>query len=69
MLQVNGVYPTVKTIVRGQYGLKRPLYLLIPADPKPEVMKFVSFALSEDGQRFISSQGVVAFQDSNELGP
>jgi phosphate transport system substrate-binding protein len=69
VLKVDGVYPTAKTIVRGQYGLKRPLFLLIPADPKPEVMKFVSFALSEEGQRFISSQGAVAFQDFNEPRP
>jgi phosphate transport system substrate-binding protein len=69
ILKVNGVYPTVKAIVSGQYGLKRPLFLLIPADPKPEVTKFVSFALSEEGQRFISSQGVVPFQVFNEPSP
>ncbi|MEJ2696133.1 MAG: phosphate ABC transporter substrate-binding protein [Candidatus Sulfobium sp.] len=63
ILKVNGVYPTIKTIVDGTYGLRRPLFLLVPPQPKPEVMKFVSFALSEDGQRFISSLGVVSFLD------
>jgi phosphate transport system substrate-binding protein len=69
MLKVNGVYPTMKAIIAGKYGLRRPLFLLVPANPKPEVMKFVSFALSEDGQRFISSQGVVSFLDLDEAGP
>ncbi len=68
MLRVNGVYPTVKTIISGKYGFRRPLFLLVPASPKPEVVKFVSFALSEEGQRFISSQGVVSFLDLNEAG-
>jgi phosphate transport system substrate-binding protein len=66
MLKVNGVYPTVKAIIDGKYGLKRPLFLVIPPDPKPEVIRFVSFALSEDGQHFISSQGVVSLLDLRE---
>ena len=66
ILKVNGVYPTVKSIIDGKYGLKRPLFLLVPGDPKPEVMKFVSFALSEIGQQFIGSQGVVSLQDLDE---
>jgi phosphate transport system substrate-binding protein len=69
MLKVNGVYPTVKAIVSGKYGLRRPLFLLIPSNPKPQVMKFVSFALSEEGQHFISSQGMVSVLDLNEAGP
>lgn len=63
MLKVNGVFPAGKTIIDGTYRLRRPLFLLVPPVPKPEVMKFVSFALSEEGQRFISSQGVVSFLD------
>lgn len=66
MLKVNGVYPTTKAIIRGKYGLRRPLFLVIPSEPKPEVTKFVSFALSEAGQQFISSQGVVSLLDVRE---
>lgn len=60
MLKVNGVYPSVQAIIDGHYGLTRPLYLVIPAHPKPEVMKFVKFTLSKEGQQFINSQGVVS---------
>lgn len=63
ILKVNGVYPTVKNIINGEYGLKRPLFLVIPPNPKPEVVRFLSFALSEEGQHFISSQGVVSLLD------
>ena len=66
MLKVNGVYPTTKAIINGKYGLRRPLFLVIPPDLKPEVMRFVSFALSETGQQFISSQGVVSLLDVQE---
>ncbi len=63
MLRVNGVSPTFRNIVNNRYSLKRPLFLLLPRNPKPEVKKFVDFALSRDGQRFITSLGVVSLLD------
>lgn len=66
ILKVNGVYPTAQSIISGKYGLRRPLFLVISSNPKPDVMKFVSFALSEVGQQFISSQGVVSLLNVRE---
>jgi phosphate transport system substrate-binding protein len=63
MLRVNGISPTFKNIVNNKYPLKRPLFILLPRNPKPEVRKFVDFALSNAGQKFISSQGVVSLLD------
>lgn len=63
ILKVNGVAPTTKTIRNNSYPLKRPLFLLLPQRPKPEVKKFVDFALSKEGQKFISSRGVVSLRD------
>jgi len=63
MLRVNGVSPTFKNIVNNKYPLKRPLFILLPQNPKPEARKFVDFALSRVGQKFISSQGVVSLLD------
>jgi phosphate transport system substrate-binding protein len=63
ILKVNGVAPTNKAIIRGRYPLKRPLFLLLPKNPKREVQKFVYFALSTEGQKFISSQNVVSVLD------
>ena len=60
MLKVNGVSPEKKNIINNKYPLKRPLFLLVPRGAKPEVKNFVAFALSNKGQKFISSQGVVS---------
>ncbi len=63
MLKINGVTPSVRNIVRNAYPLKRPLFLLLPHNPKPEVSKFLEFVLSDDGQRFISSRNIVSLRD------
>jgi phosphate transport system substrate-binding protein len=63
MLKVNGVSPDKKNITTNKYPLKRPLFLLVPHRAVPAVKKFVDFALSAKGQKFISSQGVVSLTD------
>jgi len=63
MLKVNGIPPDKKNIVNNRYPLKRPLFLLVPRKAKPAVKSFVDFALSNKGQKFISSQGVVSLLD------
>ncbi len=63
MLKLNGTSPNKKNIARGRYPLKRPFFILIPKNPKIETQKFIDFILSKEGQRFISSQGVVSLSD------
>lgn len=63
MLRVKGVHPSRESIAKGKYPLKRPLYLVISKNPRPEARKFVDFALSRQGQQFIGSLGVVALKD------
>ncbi|MGC2061686.1 MAG: substrate-binding domain-containing protein [Thermodesulfovibrionales bacterium] len=63
ILGVDGVYPSIKTIRNNRYPLKRPLFLMVPLKPKPEVRKFVDFVLSKEGQMFISSRGVISLLD------
>jgi len=63
ILKVNGVTPTNGAIIKNRYPLKRPLYLLLPKTPRPEVKQFVDFVLSSEGQRFISSQNVISLLD------
>ena len=60
ILKVNGVYPDKKNIINNKYPLRRPLFLVVPRNAKPETKKFVEFVLSKKGQQFISSQGVVS---------
>ena len=63
MLKVNGVSPDKKNMINNKYPLKRPLFLLVPRRAKPAVKNFIDFALSNKGQKFISSQGVVSLID------
>jgi phosphate transport system substrate-binding protein len=63
MLSVNGVYPTKENIINGLYPFKRPLYLVLPKNPKGEAKRFVDFALSEEGQSIISTEGVIPLKE------
>ena len=63
ILKVNGIAPTNKAIINNRYPLKRPLFILMPKNPKPEVKKFVDFTLSKAGQQFIKSLNVISIQD------
>ena len=63
MLNVNGVSPTKGNIISGRYPLRRPLYIVIANDAKPEVRKFVDYVLSKKGQRVIASYGMVSLRE------
>ena len=59
MLSVNGVAPTKENIISGKYPFRRRLYLVYSrATNNPEVKRFIDYALSNEGQKFISSQGI-----------
>lgn len=61
MLKVNGISPIQKNIANNKYPFRRPLFLIVPKDAKPEVKRFVDFAVSREGQQLINSFGVVPF--------
>ncbi|MBI5847729.1 MAG: substrate-binding domain-containing protein [Nitrospirae bacterium] len=63
LLMVNGVAPTKATIISDKYPFRRPLYLVTKKNPKPEVRKFIDFALSRKGQALISSYGMPSLAD------
>lgn len=63
MLKLDGVYPDKKNIAKNIYPFKRPLFLLLTKNAKPEARRFVDFALSRKGQELISSYGAVPLMD------
>ncbi len=63
ILKVNGVYPSKENILNKSYLLARPLYLYSNGRPKGLTRKFIQFALSADGQKFISSRGIVNLRE------
>ncbi len=63
MLKVDGVAPTKENIISGKYPFRRPLFLVIKKNAKPEIRKFVDFVLSKKGQKLISSYGLPSLAD------
>lgn len=67
IISIEGKEPTYENIANGKYMLYRPLYLVHKTDASPEVKKFVSFVLSDDGQNIIKSQGTVPLKEGAAL--
>jgi phosphate transport system substrate-binding protein len=67
MLRIDGQSPTYENVAAGKYKLIRPLYLVIPKDPREEVAQFVRFATGPDGQRIVKNQGTVTLADGASL--
>lgn len=63
MLTVNGQAPTKQNIMSGKYPFKRPLFIVVKKDARPEVKRFTDFILSKKGQRLISSYGIPSLSD------
>lgn len=67
ILQLNGVESTVQNISKGKYLLYRPLYIVAPVKPKPEVKKFLSFINSAKGRKVMEAQGTVTLKQGSSL--
>ncbi len=58
-LEINGVEPSQKTVVSGEYKLSRPLFMYTNGEPKGLAKKFIDFVLSLAGQRIVNDIGFV----------
>jgi len=60
-LQINGVYPTRKTVSSGLYPIARPLFMFTNGFPKmgSHVYRFVTLQLSKKGQEIVRRIGFV----------
>lgn len=67
LLAIEGKEPSYERIADGQYMLYRPLYLAISNTASPEIRKFVSFVLSDEGQGIIKNEGTVTLKDGQNL--
>jgi phosphate transport system substrate-binding protein len=59
--------PTYENVMKGKYGLYRPLYLVTTPTPSPKVKDFVSFAMSKEGRKIIRDNGTVPYMDAPQL--
>ncbi len=68
LLKLDGKAPTYENIKNGSYALYRPLYLVIKRGNKvPLVRDFVKYAVSNEGQKIIRSQGTVPYAEALHL--
>jgi len=67
LVQVNGKAPTNENIKDGSYLLYRPLYLVVKQQASEDVNKFVTFALSDEGQAVIAGEGTVNLKEGARL--
>ncbi len=64
-LEVNGIFPSQKTISSGIYPIARPLYMFTDGYPKlgTHLYRFVTLYLTKKGQEIIESIGFIPMTD------
>jgi phosphate transport system substrate-binding protein len=60
-LEIDGVYPSQKTVVSGKYPIARPLFMFTNGYPKmgTHLYNFITVYLSKKGQEIVESIGFV----------
>ncbi|MGC9530307.1 MAG: phosphate ABC transporter substrate-binding protein [Candidatus Bipolaricaulaceae bacterium] len=53
------VLPSEETLIDGTYSIARPLYMITDSFPKGAVRQFISFILSDEGQKLVKEAGYV----------
>jgi len=61
-IKVEGVYPTVATVVDGTYPISRPLFMYTNGKPEGLCGMFIDFVLSPKGQKIVQEEGFVAIR-------
>ncbi len=68
VLKLNGKEPSYENIRSGDYLLYRPLYMVTHMqNTDPEVRRFLSFVMSEEGKTVMRKVGTVPYEDAIHL--
>ncbi len=59
---VNGVDCTTETVRNGTYPIARTLYFVTRGQPMEEVLDFINFCLSLEGQRIAEEEGYISIR-------
>jgi len=62
-LRLDGVKPTIESVVSGEYALARPFLFLWKTELSPAAQAFVDFVLSTEGQILLASEGLVPVEE------
>jgi phosphate transport system substrate-binding protein len=61
-LEVDGVMPSVETVLSNKYPIGRPLFMYTDGAPKGVAKEFIDFVKSEEGQKIVSEEGYVSLK-------
>jgi phosphate transport system substrate-binding protein len=58
-VKLEGVYPSLLTILDGSYELQRPFLFLTNGEPQGAVKDFIDWCLSPEGQKIVEEEKIV----------
>lgn len=61
-LALDGVEPSVSSVLKKQYKLSRPLFMYTNGKPEGGVKAFIDFILSAEGQKLVEEEGYVSLK-------
>ncbi len=61
-LEIDGVVPSVETVLSNKYVIGRPLFMYTDGEPKGLAKDFIDFVKSEEGQKIVSEEGYVSLK-------
>jgi len=67
ILNIDGVAPTKRAIIEGDYKYRKPLYVCLTQKPSNLSKKFVNFILSDEGQKIISLQHTANLEEGKDI--
>ena len=59
-VSLNGVAPSNENVKKGVYPLSRPVFFLTKGEPTAGTKKFIDYVLSEDSQKLLEKEGLIA---------
>ncbi len=59
VLKFEGVEATVENVLKNKYKLARPLYMYTISNPSKEVIDFINFVRSPQGQKIVEEEGFI----------
>jgi len=61
-IKIDGVACNISTVRNGSYPISRALYFVTKGEPEGDVLKFIEFCLSTEGQQIVEEEGYISIQ-------
>lgn len=61
-IEIDGIMPSVETVLNNKYVIGRPLFMYTDGEPKGLAKEFIDFIKSAEGQKIVSEEGYVSLK-------